>query len=178
MRKKKPVLFFDCGDTIVDESTQDIRGEVPGQGPVVHSADPIPGADTLLRILRDRGYRLGLVADGLVVSFENILKPLGLWDLFEVHVISEAVGVMKPHPRMFETAFELMGLDDQERRNSFMVGNNLSRDIRGANRMGMQSVFLKWSPRYPGEPGDDQEIPRFTIENPLNLLDLLGEERE
>ena len=54
-----------------------------------------------------------------------------------------------------------------------MVGNNLERDIKGANRLGLISVFLSWSPRRAKTPADPSEIPDYTIEEPLALLDLM-----
>lgn len=54
-----------------------------------------------------------------------------------------------------------------------MVGNNLERDIVGANRFGITSVFIKWSPRYPMEPKNEEEVPDYIIRKPLELLDLV-----
>jgi putative hydrolase of the HAD superfamily len=54
-----------------------------------------------------------------------------------------------------------------------MVGNNLSRDVRGANQLGITSVFLSWTQRYPKVPADDLEIPDYTISEPLELIDLV-----
>ncbi|MNJ71330.1 hypothetical protein D3C77_678590 [compost metagenome] len=54
-----------------------------------------------------------------------------------------------------------------------MVGNNLSRDIKGANEIGMTSVFMAWTPRYPHTPTDDSERPDYVIYEPLELLELV-----
>jgi FMN phosphatase YigB (HAD superfamily) len=51
-----------------------------------------------------------------------------------------------------------------------MVGNNLSRDIKGANDLGLISVWLDWSPRRSKIPADSSEIPQYTIKQPLDLL--------
>lgn len=85
---------------------------------------------------------------------------------------------MKPHRRMFETAAREMGLGPERYGEIFMVGNNLSRDILGANSLGMVSVFLDWSPRYPSKPSSSKEIPRYTITKPLDLLPILEEWEE
>ena len=87
---KKLILCFDCGDTLVDEGTQ-----VFAENEDVLSAEPIPGALEALRYFHEQGYRMALVADGRVASFQNILGKLGVWDLFEAHIISEAVGELK-----------------------------------------------------------------------------------
>ena len=54
-----------------------------------------------------------------------------------------------------------------------MVGNNLERDIRGANALGIISVWLNWSSRRSKIPADDLEIPQHTIEYPLDLIPLI-----
>ena len=54
-----------------------------------------------------------------------------------------------------------------------MVGNNLERDIKGANALGIISVWLNWSPRRSKIPADDSEVPQYTILQPLELLDVI-----
>ncbi|MNW21111.1 hypothetical protein D3C71_2218410 [compost metagenome] len=53
-----------------------------------------------------------------------------------------------------------------------MVGNNLSRDVKGANQMGITSVFLSWTPRYPKQHADDSEKPDYIINEPTELIEL------
>ena len=54
-----------------------------------------------------------------------------------------------------------------------MVGNHLGRDIKGANALGLTSVWLDWAPRRAKVPADASEEPDFTIKTPLELLDLI-----
>lgn len=152
-------VFLDCGDTLVDEGSEIKR---PGTE-VVLSAELLPGASRTLHALRDAGYRLVLVADGPRETFENVLRYHELWDLFEAHVISGDVGETKPSAKMFETALRAVGLEGTNRRNVVMVGNNLSRDIRGANDAGLTSVFFSWSDRRSRVPADATERPDFVI---------------
>ena len=56
-----------------------------------------------------------------------------------------------------------------------MAGNNLARDIRGANQLGLISVWLDWSPRYPSEPTNALETPHYTISRPIELLDVIDD---
>lgn len=166
--KKDLVVFIDCGDTIVDESTQ-----VFAPNGDVLRAQPIPGADTALRELHKAGFRLALVADGRTTSFRNILEGNKLYDLFEVMVISEEEGVSKPHPQMFEEAMARMGLTAADASRIVMVGNNLKRDVLGANRMGIISILLSFSPRYVMRPDSEEETPDYVISMPCQLPPLL-----
>ncbi|OMF24534.1 hydrolase [Paenibacillus sp. FSL H8-0548] len=164
----KPVIFLDCGDTLIDEGT-----EVRDESDVVISAELIPGAAEMVRTLYERGYRLAMVADGLAQSFKNMMTDHGLYDCFEVMIYSECIKELKPHPRMFKAAAAAMELEPGDYGRIVMVGNNLKRDIRGANGVGMISVYLNWSPRYAKDPADELEIPRYTITRPMELVELV-----
>ncbi len=162
-------VFLDSGDTLIDEATQvfDVNG-------VVLRAGLIPGAGELLHELRRLGYRLGLVADGRTISFRNSLEPHSLYDCFDVYAISEEVGVDKPHPDMFRTALRELDIPPAEYGRVVMVGNHLARDIKGANELGLISVWLDWAPRRPKVAADPSEEPRYTTHQPLELLALLA----
>lgn len=162
------IIFMDCGDTIIDEGTE-IRDE---EGTVI-SGNVIPGADVAVRTLAERGYRLAIVADGTAQSFKNLLTSNGLYDCFETLIYSEPIKAVKPSPRMFKAAIGAMDLSEEDCSRIIMVGNNLSRDVKGANQMGITSVFLSWTPRYPKEPADELEVPQYTIASPLELIDLV-----
>ena len=56
-----------------------------------------------------------------------------------------------------------------------VVGNNLARDIKGANALGMISVWLDWAPRRAKIPADESEMPQYTIKQPLELLQVIDQ---
>jgi FMN phosphatase YigB (HAD superfamily) len=166
--QKKLIVFLDCGDTIIDEGT-----EIRDEHDIVIHANVIPGADVMVKTLAERGYTLAIVADGYAQSFKNILTENGLYDYFATMVYSETVKAFKPSPRMFKAAIGALDLTEQDCSRIVMVGNNLSRDVKGANEMGITSIFLSWTPRYPKLHADDSEIPNYTISDPLELIDLV-----
>lgn len=168
MTHKILAICFDCGDTLIDEATEEKNEEN-----ISLRADLIPGADKLLHELKERGYPLALVADGDVATFQNNLSPYGLYDLFDTYAISETLGVLKPDSKMFKTALDDIDIKIEDYRKVIMVGNNLGRDIKGANQLGIISVWLDWAPRRSKVPVDASEQPQFTIKNPLELLDVL-----
>lgn len=168
---KNLIIFIDCGDTLVDESLQVFDEKHICDGELVLKAGLIDGAKQMMDTLHERGYRIALVADGYVESFKNITKQHDFDKCFETKVISEAVGVCKPDKLMFKTAIENMNLTKDDK--IIMVGNNIERDIRGANEMGIISVLIDFSPRYRMIPNCKEEIPDYTIRMPLELLDLV-----
>lgn len=170
MTKRIRAIFLDCGDTLIDEAT-----EVKTDGDVSLRADLIPGAGETVRELKALGYPLALVADGPAATFANNLGPYGLYELFDTYAISEEVGVTKPDARMFTHALEALGIGPDEYPRVVMVGNHLGRDIAGANRLGLVSVWLDWSPRRSKVPADVWEQPDYTIHTPLELVALVQE---
>jgi putative hydrolase of the HAD superfamily len=158
-------ICFDFGDTLVDEAT-----EIKDDTRVTLRGELIPGAGQLLHELKRRGYKLALVADGLPATYSNVLRQHGLYDLFDVFAISERLGVEKPDARMFTHALDQLGIAPEDYGRTVMVGNYLERDIKGANKVGMVSVWLDWAPRRPKAPADPSEVPQHTIRMPLELL--------
>ena len=164
---KHLIIFTDIGDTIIDETT-----EVRNEEDVVVDAACIPGAkETYLR-LYEEGYTIVMVADGLTQSFRNSMGANGLSHIFSAWIVSQEVGEDKPGKRMFEAAMREMGLTDADKARIIMVGNNVKRDVRGANQFGIGSVLMDWSKRRPF----DEEIPAdhaaYRIHMPQELIPL------
>lgn len=170
---KNLIIFTDSGDTIIDEGTQvyDERG-------IVTEAGFIPGAGELLKQLKEEGYRIALVADGEWESFQNVYRKNGLGHCFEEWIVSEVVGEQKPARSMFDTAMEKMRLSDADKPFIVMIGNNLKKDVAGANRYGITSVWLDWSPRYFHSVEEPDWQPDYTVKTPEELKKLIGELEE
>ncbi|EXG88473.1 putative HAD superfamily hydrolase [Clostridium sp. ASBs410] len=165
---KKLIIFTDSGDTIIDESTE-IHNE---DGIVVH-AELIPGAGETLKALYEAGYVIAMVADGEEQSFTNVYEKNGLGYCFHTRTISEIVGIQKPSGRMFQDAMEKNHLAEEDKKKVVMIGNNVKKDVAGANRFGITSILIDWSPRYDMIPADEWETPDYTIHEPKELLALV-----
>jgi HAD superfamily hydrolase (TIGR01549 family) len=163
-------ILCDLGDVLVDEETQ-VWDEETG---LVLRAELVPGMVEVLRQLKARGYRLGAVSDGQVEGARRILHQHGLEQgLFDTIVISEAVGVQKPDRRIFRAALDALDVAPADYGRVLMVGNNLARDVLGANAAGLISVWFHWNDRYPTQPDDDLETPAYTVTLPPELLALV-----
>lgn len=114
-----------------------------------------------------------MVADGLKESFDRIYSQHHMSEVFNHRIISEVVGASKPSQIMFQNALEAVSLSDADKDNIVMIGNNIKRDIVGANRFGIHSVLLAWSPRYCMMPECVEETPEFVIDQPGELLSVL-----
>ena len=165
---KKIIIFTDSGDTIIDEATQ-----VYDDKHIVQKADFIPGAKETMDYFEKEGYRIALVADGEWDSFQNVYRENGCGHWFEEWIVSEVVGEQKPSQKMFKTALDKMGLTDADKPNIVMIGNNLRKDVLGANEFGIISIWLDWSPRYFHEVRNDLEKPDYIAKTPADLVEII-----
>ena len=140
---------------------------------VTQTADLVPGMADLLRRLNNEGMPLGLVADTRIGTYRNVLHQHGLYEVFDAFAISDELGCVKPDRQMFEHALDVLGIPQSEWPDVAMVGNNLVRDIRGANALGLISIWSAWNQRYPIAPADDLEKPRFQVGSTEQLAALL-----
>ncbi len=163
-------VCLDFGDTLADEGS-----EVKDETQTTQRAELIPTAGETVRALRERGYPLALVADGRPGTYDNVLRQHKIHHHFQAFAVSELVGVEKPDRRMFDHALEKLGIPEGDYDRVVMVGNRLDRDVRGANQLGIVSVWLNWSPRYGKQPADELEKPDYEIELPAGLLSVLDE---
>ena len=161
-------VFFDLGDTLMDEDTE-IKDE---DGTTIH-ADLLPGAAEMLRTFRGQGLRLAMVADARPRTPYNVLGRHGLLDVFEHLAISEVTGASKPDPRIFLEALDALHIPRSHYGSVVMVGNNLERDIAGANRLGLISIFLHWTERRRTQPLSEDECPSYTVHSIAELAALV-----
>ena len=102
-------------------------------------SEPIDGAISLLQTLKGH-TKLGIVTNGFTQLQQKRLDRTGLKDYFDILVISEQVGVAKPHIDIFEHALSAMGWPDKEK--VLMVGDTLETDILGAQNAGLHTCWL------------------------------------
>ena len=161
-------LLFDLGDTLMIEET-----EIKDVEETTQRAELFPGMADALRAFKSRGYRLGLVADTRPNTPVNVLGQHGVLELFDTLAISEIVGVIKPDARIFRAALDALGISELDYGRVVMVGNNLERDIVGANRLGLISVFYHPNERRRTQPLSEEEQPRYTVHSAEELQNLI-----
>ena len=97
-----------------------------------------PGVKETLDFLRG-SYRLALVSDAQPCFARPEIRAVGLEGYFDPVVISAEYGFRKPDPRLFKAALEGRTLNPQE---VVFVGNDMHRDIFGASRLGIKTIFF------------------------------------
>ena len=94
--------------------------------------------ETLKRLKKK--YRIAAVSDGQAVWGLPELNAVGLAGFFSPLLISSDYGYRKPDHRLFKKALKKMDMKPEE---VIFIGNDLYRDIYGANKTGIKSVFFK-----------------------------------
>lgn len=117
-------------------------------------AIPFVNMAELLRLLRARGVRLGIVTNGETDFQWRHIVALGLDAMVDAMLISQAEGLRKPDAALFHRAAERLGVTPDQ---CLFVGDNPQADILGAHGAGMQTAWLKgeqtWPASLPPNPG-------------------------
>ena len=100
-----------------------------------------PGALEMLRDLRRAGFRLGIISN-FDLRLREILKDVGVFDLFEQIVVSSQVGAEKPSARIFEEALRRFAVEPAE---LLHVGDEEKADGDGARALGIQAFILSFA---------------------------------
>lgn len=124
----------------------------------------IPGAMETLRYFKDIGLPLALVTNGGSDVQRGKINRFGLNPIFDFILIEGEFGVGKPHPSVFTTAMEMLNADASD---AWMVGDDLERDISGAQSLGIYSIWVDW--RGSGISPDSIVQPDRTVRN-INQL--------
>jgi putative hydrolase of the HAD superfamily len=100
-----------------------------------------PEAEPLLRALRDRGIRIGLLSNTHWPRewHERILARDGVLDLIDVRVYTSELRHTKPHAEAFRAVLAPLGVEPED---AVMVGDRPFDDIGGAQALGMRAVLL------------------------------------
>ena len=169
MNRRIVALLVDLGDTLVVEES-----EVKDAEGTTLQADLIPGMAEALCWFKAQGYALALVADSRPNTPLNVLRQHNLYHLFDCLAISEVVGVEKPAPPIFRVALEALGIPESDYGRVVMVGNNLERDVVGANRLGLISIFFHWNDRRRSQPLTIEENPHYAVSSAQELVSLVA----
>ena len=106
------------------------------------------GMADVVREVRARGWRSGIVTNGSVALQSAKIDNSGLRSDVDGVLISEAFGVKKPHPTIFASLIDALDIEPAQ---SWFVGDDPIADIVGAKRVGLRAC---WIERYAPWPHD------------------------
>jgi putative hydrolase of the HAD superfamily len=128
-----------------------------------------PHVREVLDMLRER-YPLAVVTDAQSAYARAELHKVGLLDYFDPIVVSGDHGYRKPDRRLFQLALDTMSVAAEH---ALYVGNDMHRDIFGAQEAGMTTVMVE------SDQGADVHldcVPDYRITDLRDLLTILGDD--
>lgn len=120
-----------------------------------------PGVAGVLRHLRQKGYRLGVVSNtgfpaGQVLR--QVLAADGMLLYFEAFAFSDELGIRKPNPEIFRPVLERLGVEPAA---AAHIGDRPGVDVAGAHAAGMRAIRYAGLHDEPGPPEAEAVIHDF-----------------
>ncbi len=122
---------------------------------------------TLMELLK-LGLNLAVVSDAPRLQAWTRLAQVGLLDFFKVVVTFDDTGERKPSPAPFKFALDKLGTTPSE---TIMVGDWAERDITGAAKLGMITVFAKYGDTF----GTVNSGANYDIDDIIELIKIVRE---
>ena len=128
-----------------------------------------PGVQKTLIKLSKMGLKLAIVSDAPRREAWLRICYLNLHNFFDLVLTFDDIGKRKPSPKGFEMALKNFNLSPEE---VLMVGDWPERDMEGAKRLGIKTIFAKYGDTFGTvESGADWEAEDiFEIVNIVNSL--------
>lgn len=146
--------MFDEFDPHFDELFEVFRGE---------AWTLFPETVEVLSNLKESGYGLGVISN-FDSRVYDVMRQLGIYEYFDVLVISSEAGHAKPSHAIFSKALEQAGRDPRE---VIHVGDDLCNDFHGARALGIRALLLDRVGEYAGATCMDRIEDLTAIERDL-----------
>ena len=126
-------------------------------------ATPLPGVETTLRTIREKGkYQMAVFTKGEIQDQENKLRRSGLWDYFDrVVVVSDKT------PAQYEQLCRSFGISIGE---LLMVGNSCKSDVEPVLQLGGQAVHVPFHSIWAHEQTDEYDHDNLTTLSSIEQL--------
>ena len=103
---------------------------------------PFEGIEALLRTLKSRGFKQGIVTSKSRAGLDRVLKQFSWEALFDVTVGADEVTLGKPHPEPVLLALKTLGVEPEK---SWMVGDS-PHDLEAGRAAGAKIGAVAWGP--------------------------------
>lgn len=166
------LLLAECGYPDVPDSV--LRPALDAMYAVTQAHwQPEPDAIPTLQVLKEQGYRIGLISNAADDrDVQTLIDKAGIRPYLEGVLTSAAEGIRKPNPRLFTRLLKEWGIPPQR---AAMVGDTLGADILGARNAGMFSIWITRRADTPANHAHADTIhPDAAISTLAELPGLLG----
>lgn len=97
-----------------------------------------PESARVLSSLKEMGYRLGIISN-FDSRVYDVMSSLGIYDYFDVLIISSEAGYAKPDLEIYLHALEKAGADPSQ---TIHVGDHAVNDFHGPRALGIKTLLL------------------------------------
>jgi putative hydrolase of the HAD superfamily len=108
--------------------------------PVTDQITLIKGAVEVVRFFKDKNLKVGLISNTIFPRRFHLaeLRRFGLDQYLDLVLFSSEAIFKKPHPQIFQTAFELLGAVPDS---AVFVGDKPEEDVEGPHGVGMKAIL-------------------------------------
>lgn len=131
----------------------------------------VDGAKEVLSYCKEQNWVLGIITDGRSITQRNKLKSIGLANYFDLVIISEEFGSLKPTFANYEIFNQFEGI-------RYYIGDNVKKDFITPNKLGWISICVL-------DDGDnihkqnfelkENYLPKFKVRELVETISILKE---
>jgi len=122
---------------------------------------------TVLKVLKDAGYKQYAVTNGSNVAQSGKLYASGVGVYFDDIYISEKIGIPKPRKEYFDYVQAQTGYEQET---TVIIGDSLTSDICGGNNAGIKTIWF----RLPDADDNTKYSVDAEVRTLTEILGLLG----
>jgi putative hydrolase of the HAD superfamily len=101
---------------------------------------PFPHINEMLTLLKQQGYLLGIITNGLGIFQTRSIEGLEIQDYFDTILISEIEQMRKPQAEIFKRGVQRLGVLAEE---AVYIGDHPEVDIMGAKGAGLRAIWKR-----------------------------------
>jgi putative hydrolase of the HAD superfamily len=149
--KEKGIEFQNVFDQLLYDVFKKVDYKILSAGVIAYrrareaALVPYPHVYMTLTELLKMGLKLAVISDAPAREAWLRLSYLNFHHLFDLVLTFDDTGERKPSPVPFKKALKLLGLKPEE---ALMVGDWAERDMVGAAKVGMKTVFAKYGDTF------------------------------
>jgi putative hydrolase of the HAD superfamily len=135
----------------------------------------LTGAYLAITKLKHKGFKLGVISDGPIVSQQAKVKALNLNELFDTVILTDSWGkeFWKPHPHAFKECASQLKISHYQ---LCYVADNIQKDFIAPLKLGWKTIQLS----YPGQlyknikgKGLGDSMPTIVVKDYKELFDII-----
>ncbi|SCK01380.1 Pyrophosphatase ppaX [uncultured Eubacterium sp.] len=130
---------------------------------------PFEGMDQLIKDLKEKNYRVGIVTSRMRNTTMQGLEKFGLVPYIDDIVTCDDTSKHKPDPEPVLISLAHFGIQPEE---AIMIGDSMF-DIKCAHNAGVKAVLVDWAIAVSREELDGPDGPDFTIKTAGELLNII-----